>query len=85
MRLPTDAVSDLDEEVGRAFAAWDTSHRTLTPMRSAYDLAMQQHQRRDGPDPVELRVRMKSVQVQCDQLFFQFLRVAEVRTRERYI
>lgn len=43
------------------------------------------HARRDGPDPAALRVRLKELQDECDLRFFQLLKAAEQRTRERYL
>ena len=85
MRAAMQPEADLDERVGHAFTTWDNSHRALLPLRTEYDRAMQLYERRDGPDPMELRGRIKAAQGACDELFFQLLKAAEVRTRERYI
>jgi hypothetical protein len=77
--------TSLDELVGRAFAAWDECHRGLTPLRTEYDAAMHAHDHAGGADPIELRDKLRQAQADCDRLFFKLLRVAEDRTRDRYI
>ncbi len=75
----------IDDVVRQAFVAWDDCHLQIHGLRVEYDAAMQLHERRDGPDPSPLRIRLKTMQTNCDQLFFALLKAAEVRTRERYI
>jgi hypothetical protein len=87
VRPSTDSPShaSLDEQVRNAFAAWDECHRALTPLRTEYDAALHACERDGGRDPVELRDKLRQAQSDCDRLFFKLLRVAEDRTRDRYI
>lgn len=75
----------IDDAVRLAFDAWDGCHVQIHNLRREYDAAVQVHERRDGPDPSDLRLRLRSMQTNCDQLFFAMLKAAETRTRERYI
>lgn len=46
---------------------------------------MQAFERGGGRDPVDLRDKLRQAQADCDRLFFKMPRVAQDRTRERYI
>ena len=82
---PADPPDELDLKVRDAFTAWDSCHADISRLRREYDVALSLFERRDGPEPSSLRLRLKTMQEDCDVLFFQLLRSAEVRTRERYI
>jgi hypothetical protein len=78
-------MSELDEQVAKAYSAWDQVQMALGEQRLAYDQALAMHMKGQGEDPQRLREEIQQSQVRCDQLFFAFLRVAEARTRERYL
>ena len=80
-----DHAETLDLHVHRAFNAWDLCHCAVRDLRPAYDQALRKHEQEGGPEPAELRTQLRATQEECDQLFFRFLRVAEDRTRARYV
>ena len=86
MRPPSgDFAEALDTHVHQAFRAWDQCHCAVRDLRPEYDRALRHHEQEGGPEPKDLYTRLRATQAECDQLFFRFLRVAEDRTRARYI
>ncbi|MBK0391354.1 hypothetical protein [Ramlibacter algicola] len=80
-----DFADSLDTHGHQAFHAWDLSHCDVRDLRPSYELARYHHEQEGGPEPVDLRTRIRATQVECDRPFFRFLRAAEDRTRIRFI
>ncbi|MBK0391359.1 hypothetical protein [Ramlibacter algicola] len=84
---PTDGdhADSIDIRVHSAFNTWDLCHCAVRDLRPGYDRALRHHEQEGGPEPIELRTRLRATQDECDGLFFRFLKVAEERSRARYI
>lgn len=63
----------LNMRVEQAFGAWRDRRQLLQDTSKALEAALDDFAHGQGQEPVELKARLESLRVECDELFAQVL------------